>query len=369
MPVEYAGFSTSTDVPCFRFRALFEVVARMFKIASPALKGALTTGLTAALILGSSGWNAAISREALKSAPSQKVLNSWKDNKLKQNILDFIQKVTDPKSKDFVPPEDRVAVFDNDGTLLCEKPAFFQVIFARDSAVARQDEHPEWKDDVAIKPFLTNDDSAIAGLRGKDASKLIAACQSGLSSEELPPLADKWLSDAKHKRFNRPYIQLKYQPMVELLSYLRENGFKTFICSGAGADFIRLYSELSYGIPAEQVIGSSLKREFIVKDGRSTVVSRPVVHVYNVGPFKPIMIDEHIGKRPLIAVGNSDGDIEMLTYCTDRKGPSLAILLHHDDEQREYKYDAGAEKALQIASERGWTVVSIKDDFESVFAK
>ncbi len=340
----------------------------MFKRSSSPFTIALTTGFAAALILGSSGWNAAISRETHQTAPAVKVLSSWKDNKLKQSILDFIQRVTDPQSKDFVPPEDRLAVFDNDGTLLCEKPAYFQVIFARDSAVSRQGEHPEWKDDVAIKPFLTNDDSAIAGLRGKDASKLIAACQSGLSSEELPPLADKWLSDAKHKRFNRPYIQLKYQPMVELLAYLREKSFKTYICSGAGADFIRLYSEHSYGIPADQVIGSSLKREYVVKDGRSAVVSLPVVHVYNVGPFKPIMIDEHIGKRPLIAVGNSDGDIEMLTYCTDRKGPSLGILLHHDDEQREYKYDSGAEKALQKASERGWTVVSIKDDFETVFA-
>lgn len=340
----------------------------MFKKSSTTLTMALTTGLTAALILGSSGWNTAIGCEEQQGASKGEVLRGWKDNKLKQSILDFIQRVTDAQSKDFVPAEDRVAVFDNDGTLLCEKPAFFQVIFARDSAVSRQGEHPEWKDDVAIKPFLTNDDSAIAGLRGKDASKLIAACQSGLSSEELPPLANKWLSDAKHKRFNRPYIQLKYQPMLELLSYLRQKGFKTYICSGAGADFIRLYSGNSYGIPAEQVIGSSLKREYIERDGKSAVVSRPVVHVYNVGPLKPIMIDEHIGKRPLIAVGNSDGDIEMLTYCTDRKGPSLGMLLHHDDEKREYKYDSGAEKALKKASERGWTVVSIKDDFESVFA-
>ncbi len=340
----------------------------MFKRISSPFSRALTSSLLAVLIMSSLGSNATFGCEEHQASTNGKVLGGWKDNKLKQSILDFIQKVTDPQSKDFVPREDRVAVFDNDGTLLCEKPAYFQVIFARDSAVSRQAEHPEWQNDVAIKPFLSNDDAAIVGLRGKDASKLIAACQNGLSSEELPQLADKWLTDAKHKRFNRPYIQLKYQPMVELLSYLRQRGFKTYICSGAGADFIRLYSGSSYGIPAEQVIGSSLKREYIEKDGKSLVVSRPVVHVYNVGPFKPIMIEEHIGKRPLIAVGNSDGDIEMLTYCTDRKGPSLGILLHHDDEKREYKYDTGAEKALQKASERGWTVVSIKDDFENVFA-
>ncbi len=338
----------------------------MFKKSSSLLSWTLTASLSAALLIGVAA-NSAFACEELHGAP-QKALSSWKDNKLKQSILDFVKKVTDPQSKDFVPREDRVAVFDNDGTLLCEKPAFIQVIFARDSAVSRQAGHPEWKNDDAIKPFLTMDDSAIAGLRGLEATRLIAACQNGVSSEDLPPLATDWLSAAKHKRFGRPYAQLKYQPMVELLSYLRENGFKTYICSGAGADFIRLYSQNSYGIPADQVIGSSLKREYTVKDGRSSVVSRPVVHVYNVGPLKPIMIDEHIGKRPLIAVGNSDGDIEMLTYCTDRKGPSLGILLHHDDEQREYKYDKGAEKALKVAGERGWTVVSIKDDFESVFA-
>jgi len=297
-----------------------------------------------------------------------KALESWKDGKQKQIILDFVQRVTDPLSKDFVSVEDRIAVFDNDGTLLCEKPAYFQVIFARDNALARQSEHPEWKEDSSIKPFLTDDDTAIAGLRGKEATRLIAACQNDLSSEQLQPIVAPWLVDAKHKRFDRPYMQLKYQPMVELLALLRSQGFKTYICSGAGADFIRLYSKGAYGIPPEQVIGSSLQREFVVKDGKSLVVSRPVMHVYNVGPNKPILIDEHIGKRPLIAVGNSDGDIEMLTYCTDRKGPSLGILLHHDDEVREYKYDKGAERALQKADERGWTVVSIKDDFKNVFA-
>ncbi|MBA3857718.1 MAG: haloacid dehalogenase [Cyanobacteria bacterium PR.3.49] len=339
----------------------------MLKKNSAPLSLALSATLAASLVM-STGCSNVFGRETPQRVASEKVLGSWKDNKLKQDILDFVQRVSNPKSKDFVPVEDRIAVFDNDGTLLCEKPAYFQVIFARDSAVARQKDHPEWSEDAAIKPFLTTEDSAIAGLRGKEATRLIAACQSELSAEELQPLAGQWLVDAKHKRFNRPYMQLKYEPMVELLTYLRANGFKTFICSGAGADFIRLYSNSAYGIPAEQVIGSSLKREFVVKDGKSVVVSRPVMHVYNVGPFKPIMIDEHIGKRPLIAVGNSDGDIEMLMYCTDRKGPSLGILLHHDDEVREYKYDTGAEKALQKASERGWKVVSIKDDFQNVFA-
>lgn len=295
-------------------------------------------------------------------------LSGWKDSKLKQSILDFVQRVTDKTGKDFVPVDDRIAVFDNDGTLLCEKPAYFQVIFARDSAISRQGEHPEWKQDVSIKPFLSDDDDAISGLRGNDATKLIAACQSGLCSEDLPPLADKWICDAKHKKFDRPYMQLKYEPMIQLLKLLRANGFKTYICSGAGADFIRLYSNACYGIPPEQVIGSSLKREYIEKDGRSFVVSRPVIQVYNVGPLKPVMIDAHIGKRPIIAVGNSDGDIEMIKYCTDRKGPSLGILLHHDDEAREFKYDSGAEKALKIASERAWSVISMKDDFEKVFA-
>jgi phosphoglycolate phosphatase-like HAD superfamily hydrolase len=340
----------------------------MFKQYSSPFAKALTTGITAAILAVSPFWTSCESCDKHKETSGGAVMSSWRDNKLKRGILDFVNKVTDPQSKDFVPAEDRVAVFDNDGTLLCEKPAFIQVIFARDSAVARQNEHPEWKNDEAIRPFLTSDDTAIAGLRGAEATKLIAATQNGMSAEELPPLASSWITDAKHKRFNRPYVELKYQPMVELLTYLRSKGFKTYICSGAGADFIRLYSNNSYGIPGEQVIGSSLKREFVRKDGRSAVVSRPVLHVYNVGPHKPIMIDEHIGKRPLIAVGNSDGDIEMLTYCTDRKGPSLGILLHHDDEVREYKYDKGAERALKAASENGWTVVSIKDDFERVFA-
>lgn len=330
--------------------------------------------LVAASILSTTAMGLAIASDLpsttghFNSEAAAKELTGWKDNKLKQSILDFIAKVTDKTSKDFVPVEDRIAVFDNDGTLMCEKPAYFQVIFARDSAVSRQGDHPEWKDDVAIKPFLSDNDEAISELHGHDATKLIAACQSGLCSEDLPPLADKWISDARHKKFDRPYMQLKYEPMVQLLTLLRANGFKTYICSGAGADFIRLYSNACYGIPPEQVIGSSLKREYIERDGRSFVVSRPVVQVYNVGPLKPVMIDAHIGRRPIIAVGNSDGDIEMLKYCTDRKGPSLGILLHHDDDAREFKYDGGAEKALKTASERAWTVVSMKDDFEKVFA-
>lgn len=302
-------------------------------------------------------------------SPKTAALSLWSRSAARDRIVQFVREVTDPKSDKFVPVEERVAVFDNDGTLLCEKPAFFQVVFTRDQVLLRKDAHPEWQTKEPHKYLLDGNDQSLAKLRGAEASRLLVESQDGLTEEEFRKIAIGWLDTAKHERFNCRYVQLTYQPMVELLTYLRDNGFKTYICSGGGTDFIRCYAQDAYGIPPEQVIGTMLELEFEQRGGKSVIVCKPALQVYTVGKAKPVMIEKHIGRRPIIAVGNSDGDIEMIEYCTGGGRPSLGVLVHHDDAQREYQYDKGAERALQLAADRNWLVVSMKEDFKRVFVQ
>ncbi|MBS2008787.1 MAG: haloacid dehalogenase-like hydrolase [Cyanobacteria bacterium SZAS TMP-1] len=294
-------------------------------------------------------------------------LRSWADGKAKERIVNFVKDVVDPKSKNFVPLEDRYATFDNDGTILCEKPAFFEVIYTRDRARAVQEKHPEWASDPQVQKFLKSSDDDLLDVHTSESMKIMAQAAGYSSLESLREPAMQWLDSAKHQRFKQLYKKLHYRPMLELIDYLRANGFKVYLCSGGQADFMRCYASSEYGIDSSQVIGSSLELEYSEQSGKSEIVAQPKLQVFNINGNKPVTISQHIGKRPVIACGNSDGDTQMLTYAGDRNGPSLSILIQHDDAAREYSYNRGAEKVLPIAAQKGWLVVSMKDDFLKVF--
>jgi len=274
-------------------------------------------------------------------------LPSWNDTAAKKRIRAFVAEVTNPKSPRYVPPEARIAVFDNDGTLWAEKPAYFQAafVFARVKALAER--HPEWKDRQPFKAVLENDREKLAHLDVPDLLQLVAATHAGMTRREFREIARRWLEQARHPNGAR-YTALVYQPMLELLRYLRDEGFQTWICTGGGIEFVRLVAKDLYGIPPERA---------------------ELVPPINDKAGKPVLIQRHIGRKPILAFGNSDGDIEMMQYATAGAGPSLALLLHHDDTEREFSYTKGTEKALVEAEKRKWTVVRIRRDFGIVFPK
>jgi phosphoserine phosphatase len=296
-------------------------------------------------------------------------LPSWTAGDHKQRILRFVQDIADKQSKNFVPESERFATFDNDGTILCEKPAFFEVIYARDRAREIQAKHPTWAKDPEVQKFLGASDDDLSGVHTNETIKVMAESSDDMSQAGLREASTKWLNTAVHPRYHVLYKKLHYAPMLELLSYLRANGFKVYLCSGGQTEFMRCYVDEEYGVDASRVLGSNLDFAYANRDGKSEIVAGAHMHVFNVGPAKPVTILEGIGRRPLIACGNSDGDLEMLTYGADRQGPSLSILVHHDDDKREYKYDVGAEKVLPLAASRNWLVVSMKDDFARIFDK
>jgi len=294
-------------------------------------------------------------------------LRSWTDGKSKERIVSFVRDIATPGSKNYVAPADRYATFDNDGTILCEKPTYFEVIYTRDRARAVQDKHPEWAGDAAVQKFINSSDDDLHDVHTSESMKILAQVAGNSSLESLREPAVNWLDSAKHKRFQRLYKKLHYLPMLELISYLRSYEFKIYLCSGGQAEFMRCYAKPEYGIESSQVIGSSLELDYAEDSGKSEIVTKPKLQVFNINGNKAVTISQHIGKRPVIACGNSDGDTQMLTYASDRSGPSLSILIHHDDAEREYAYDKGAEKVLPIAAQKGWLVVSMKDDFKKVF--
>ena len=299
-------------------------------------------------------------------------LPSWNEGKAKQSIVDFVAKVTKEGSPDFVPAAERIATFDNDGTLWCEQPLYFQFVFALDRVKALAPQHPEWKEKEPFK-------SAIAGnLRGVLASgehalvELVAATHSGMTTEEFEKIVQDWLAAAKHRKYKRLYTELVYQPMLELLSYLRANGFKTYIVSGGGIEFLRVFSEKVYGVPPEQVIGSSGKQKFELREGKPVLVKLAAMDFFNDKEGKPVAIQQYIGRRPIAAFGNSDGDLEMLQWTTMTKGPRFGLIVHHTDAEREWAYDRKSSigrlaKGLDEALANGWTVVDMKKDWKVVF--
>ena len=300
-------------------------------------------------------------------------LPSWKDGPNRTAITDFVKRVTSDGSPDFIAPADRIAVFDNDGTLWAEKPVPFEIFFAFDEVRRMAPEHPDWKDQEPYKSVLANDIEGIAASGKNGLLEIVAATHTGMTTQAFAKSVSDWFESAKHPVRQKPYGELVYQPQLELLAYLRENGFKTYIVSGGGVEFMRVFAEKIYGIPPEQVIGSSgIVKYQIGPDGKPEFIKEPKVEFIDDGPGKPVGINRFIGRRPIIAVGNSDGDREMLEYTTAGAGPRLAVYIHHDDAEREYAYDrtdtlARFDKGWDQAVAQGWLVVSMKNDWKDVF--
>ncbi|MGO8058334.1 HAD family hydrolase [Rhizobium leguminosarum] len=300
-------------------------------------------------------------------------LPSWNDTASKVAIVSFVEKVTGQGSPDFVPETERIAVFDNDGTLWVEHPMYVQLAFALDRVKTLAPQHPEWKETQPFKAVLDGDMKTLAASGEKGLVELIMTTHAGMTSSDFQKIVTDWLASARDPKFNRPYTELVYQPMVELLAYLRANGFKTFIVSGGGIEFMRPWAEKVYGVPPEQVIGSSIKTEFRMQDDTPTLYRLPEVNFIDDKAGKPVGINQQIGRRPIAAFGNSDGDLEMLQWTTMAGAPArLGVLIHHTDAEREYAYDRDTEfgrldKALDAAAITGWTVVDMKADWKQVF--
>jgi len=273
---------------------------------------------------------------SLEAAQTVDSLPSWNDGKAKQSIIAFVEQVTKAGSPDFVPPAERIAVFDNDGTLWAEQPMYFQVLFALDRVKALAPEHPEWKDKEPFASLLKGDVKGAMADGMKSVVEIIMATHAGMTTAEFETIVSDWIATARHPTTKRPYTEMVYQPMLELLDYLRANGFKTFIVSGGGIEFMRPWSEKVYGIPPEQVIGSSIKVKFEMREGTPVLVRLPELDFYDDKEGKPVAIHQQIGRRPLAAFGNSDGDLQMLQWTTAGQGPRFALYVHHTDAEREW---------------------------------
>ena len=299
-------------------------------------------------------------------------LPSWNEGAARQSIVDFVARVTDPASADFVPEEERIATFDNDGTLWSEQPAYFQLLFAIDRVKALAPEHPEWAKKQPFKAVLDGDMEALAAAGEHGLIEIVAATHAGMTTAEFEAVATDWIATAKHPTTGRPYTEMVYQPMLELLDYLRANGFKTFIVSGGGIEFMRPWTESIYGIPPEQVVGSSIKTKFEMHDGQPVLMRLPEIDFIDDKDGKPVGINSHIGRRPIAAFGNSDGDLQMLQWTAAGDGASFCLYVHHTDAEREWAYDRDShigrlDKGLDEAGARGWTVVDMKNDWKVVF--
>jgi phosphoserine phosphatase len=265
-------------------------------------------------------------------------LPSWKDGPVKQEILEFIKATTDASRPTYVPHAERIATFDNDGTLWPSHPMYTQLAFALDRIKELAPQHPEWKNKEPFRAVLDNDMEAVAAAGEKGLVELIMASHAGMSTAEFEKIVTDWFRTAQHPRFKKPYTELAYQPMVELLEYLRANGFKTYIVSGGGIEFMRPMTEAVYGVPPEQVIGSSIETRYQMQDGKPVLMRQPKVHFIDDKAGKPVGINEFIGRRPVAAFGNSDGDREMLEWTGAGDGARLMMLVLHDDAEREYAY-------------------------------
>ena len=308
-----------------------------------------------------------------QTAASGDMLPSWNEGATKQAILNFVAAVTREGSADFVPPAERIATFDNDGTLWVEHPMYTQLAFGLDRVKALAALHPEWKNTQPFKAALEGDMKTLAESGEHGMAELVMATHAGMTTEEFQKIVIDWFATARHPRFKRPYTELSYQPMIELLGYLRANGFKTFIVSGGGIEFMRPWTERVYGVPPEQVVGSSIKTQFQMRDGKPELFRLPELNFIDDKAGKPVGINEFIGRRPIAAFGNSDGDLEMLQWTTISGGARLGLLVHHTDAVREYAYDRDTpfgrlDKALDAAAINKWVVADMKDDWNRIFA-
>jgi hypothetical protein len=323
--------------------------------------------LVAVMLTAATAWSVSTCAALAQDDP----LKSWNDGATKKAITDFVAKVTQEGGPDYVPEAQRIATFDNDGTLWAEQPMYVQLAFILDRVKAMSNQHPEWKDQQPFKAVLDNDIAGIAASGEKGLMELAMATHAGMSTAEFEKIANDWIKTAKHPKTGKVYTEMVYQPMLELLTYLRANGFKTFIVSGGGIEFMRPWTEAVYGIPPEQVVGSSIKVKYEVKDGTPTLTRLPELDFIDDKAGKPVGINSHIGRRPIAAFGNSDGDYQMIEWTTAGDGARLGVFVHHDDAAREYAYDRKShfgklDKGLDDAPQHGWTIISMKDDWKCV---
>ena len=306
------------------------------------------------------------------SVKSPDPLPSWNKGQTKENIITFVQDAVKPESENFIAILDRIAVFDNDGTLWSEKPQAVQMYFTIDMIKAMVPEHPEWNNDPVFKAILENDPDEIMN-KGWDAiEKIIVAPEAGKSTDEFSEEVKEWIAIARNPRFNRTFTELIYQPMLELLEYLRENDFKTFIVSGGGTEFMRPWVEETYGIPRDQVVGTYIETKFEIVDGQALIINLPEVEFIDDKEGKPIGISRFIGRRPVFCAGNSDGDLAMMEYTASGTGSRFMLYVHHTDSVREWAYDRNTsggklDKGLDAAQENGWTVVDMEKDWEVIY--
>ncbi len=309
---------------------------------------------------------------SLATAQTGDPLPSWNDGKAKQSIIEFVAKVTENGSSDFVPPPERISTFDNDGTLWAEQPMYSQLFFAINRVKQLAPQHPEWKTEEPFASLLKGDVKGAMAGGMKSVGRILMATHAGMTTEEFETIVKDWIATAKHPVTKKPYTEMVYQPMLELLTYLRANDFKTFIVSGGGIEFMRPWTETVYGIPPEQVVGSSIKTKFEIRDGKAVLVRLPELNFNDDKDGKPIGINLHIGRRPIAAFGNSDGDLQMLQYATSGTGVRFGLIVHHTDAEREWAYDRKSsighlDKALDEAQAKGWTVVDMKQDWKIIY--
>ena len=299
-------------------------------------------------------------------------LPSWNEGSAKQSIIRFVDLVTKEGGKDYIPPAERIAVFDNDGTLWAEKPLSVQTAFAFDRVKALAPKHPEWKETQPFKAVLEGDLETVFAGGAKSISQIVMATHTGMTIDEFEQIVSEWIASARHPVTNRLYMEMVYQPMLELLAFLRANGFKTFIVSGGGVEFMRPWTEKVYGIPPEQVIGSWIKVKYEMHDTGPVLVRLPEMDFIDDKDGKAIGINRYIGRRPILAIGNSDGDLQMLQWTAAGSNSRIMGLVHHTDAEREWAYDRNVslgrlDKALTEAKEKGWTVVNMKQDWKVIF--
>jgi phosphoserine phosphatase len=299
-------------------------------------------------------------------------LPSWNEGQAKQSILAFVKKVTTPDSPEFVAVPERIATFDNDGTLWSEQPMYFQLFFAMDRVKVLAPQHPEWKDKEPFASLLRGDVKAALAGGEKAILEIIMATHAGMTTVEFEKIVKDWISTATHPKTGRHFTEMVFQPMLELLAYLRANDFKTFIVSGGGIEFMRPWTEAVYGIPPENVIGSSIQTTFEMRDDGPVLIRQPKLNFIDDKEGKPVGINMHIGRRPIAAFGNSDGDLQMIQWTTAGKGIRFGLLVHHTDSEREWAYDRKShigqlDKALDEANRQGWTVVDMKTDWAQIY--
>ena len=304
--------------------------------------------------------------------PDLDPLPSWTDGATKHRIIAFVSSVTDADNTDFVPVNKRIATFDNDGTLWSEKPTYFQLLFILDRVRAMADDHPEWKTTQPFQAVLENDMATIKAAGKHGLLTLALATHAGMTTDEFETIVRHWLATARHPTTGKPYNSMVYQPMLELLDYLRTNEFKVFIVSGGGLEFMRPWTEAVYGVPPDQVIGSSIETRYELRDGKPVLVRLPEMHFINDNVTKPVAINRFIGRRPILAGGNSDGDFEMLKWTTSGDGKRLGLIVHHTDAEREWAYDRESSegrliKGLDQADENGWLLIDMAQDWQRIY--